>query len=104
MRPTRKSQAERRSRLTRHNTEFPWQALVYDAFVEANPLTALGKINLAERAISSRLCSPVPLVLREHVALTDALWALRRWLEVQRRVKETKLELVYSAPRRTLCG
>ena len=56
--------------------KYPWQQFVIDAYLEFNPELLQGKINIAERAISQRLCED-SINPEEHVALQDALTALR---------------------------
>jgi hypothetical protein len=56
--------------------KYPWQQFVIDAYLEFNPQLLPGKINVAERAISQRFCED-SIDPEEHVALQDALIALR---------------------------
>ena len=60
--------------------KYPWQQLVLDAFMEPHSENLLLKINLAERAISSRLLDPAPCELDERLAVGESLLALRRLL------------------------
>lgn len=60
--------------------KYPWQQLVLDAFMEPHQENLLTKINLAERAISSRLVDPSPCALDERLAVGESLLALRRLL------------------------
>jgi hypothetical protein len=60
--------------------KYPWQQLVLDAFMEPRQENLLAKINLAERAISSRLLDPAPCALDERLAVGESLLALRRLL------------------------
>jgi hypothetical protein len=48
--------------------------------MEPNPVEVPLMINIAERAISSRLLDPSPGELEERIALKEALLALRRLL------------------------
>lgn len=59
---------------------YPWQRLVFGAFMEPNAEKVPGKVNIAERAISLRLLDPSPCELDERIALREALLALRRLL------------------------
>jgi len=60
--------------------KYPWQRLVFDAFMEPNAENAPWKINIAQRAISARLCHPSPCEVDEQIALREALLALHRLL------------------------
>jgi hypothetical protein len=60
--------------------KYSWQQLVLDAFMEPHPKDLLHKINLAERAISTRLLDPTPCELDERLAVGESLLALRRLL------------------------
>jgi hypothetical protein len=60
--------------------KYPWQQLVLDAFMEPRPENLLVKINLAERAISSRLVDPAPCELDERLAVGESLLGLHRLL------------------------
>lgn len=62
------------------NLKYSWQKLVVNAFLEPHPENLPLKINLAERALSSRLLDPAPFDLEERLALGEALLALRRLL------------------------
>jgi hypothetical protein len=55
---------------------YPWQQSVLDAFLAA-PEELSRSINIAERAILARLQESHELDFSEHVALDDALRALR---------------------------
>lgn len=68
--------------------KYPWQQLVLDAFMEAHSENLLGKINVAERAISTRLVDFGQCKLDEQIALREALMALRRLLREQQEHKE----------------
>jgi hypothetical protein len=65
------------------NLTYPWQQAVLDAFLELHPKDLPGRINVAERAISSRLLEADPFELGERIALGEALLALRRLLREQ---------------------
>lgn len=54
------------------NFNYPWQRLVFDAFVELDPVSLRSKVNKAERALRKRLRNPHP-TLHERTALHDAL-------------------------------
>ena len=56
--------------------EYSWQQTLLDAFL-AGPAELAGKINIAERAIMTRLKGPEKISPAEHVALDDALRSLR---------------------------
>jgi hypothetical protein len=58
--------------------KYPWQECVVDAFTEPHPENLPGKINVAERAISTRLLDPTPCDLDERLALGESLLALRQ--------------------------
>jgi len=60
--------------------KYSWQQLVLDAFMEPREENLLPKINLAERAISSRLLDATPCQLDERLAVGESLLALRRLL------------------------
>ena len=60
--------------------KYPWQKCVVDAFTEPHPENLPGKINLAERAISTRLLDRTPCDLDERLALGESLLALRQLL------------------------
>ncbi len=60
--------------------KYPWQQLVIEAFMEPREENLLPKINLAERAISSRLLDRAPCALDERLAVGESLLALRRLL------------------------
>jgi hypothetical protein len=60
--------------------KYPWQQLVLDAFMEPHAENSLHKIDLAERAISTRLLDPAPCELDERLAVGESLLALRRLL------------------------
>lgn len=60
--------------------KYPWQQLVFDAFMEPDAGKTPWKINLAERAISVRLRDFSSCELDERVALREALLALHRLL------------------------
>ncbi len=77
---TRNSAGARRTKLPNPALKYSWQQLVLDAFMEPNPRTIPEKINVAERAISARLTHSEPCDLDEHIALREALLALRRLL------------------------
>jgi hypothetical protein len=62
------------------SVKYPWQRLVFDAFLGSNPRELPGRINIAERAIAARLCDSIPPEVDEHLALREALLALRRLL------------------------
>lgn len=62
------------------NLQYPWERLVFDAFLEPNRQNLPRKMNIAERAISARLLDSAPSELDEHIALREALLALRRLL------------------------
>jgi len=53
--------------------KYAWQQAVLDAFVELRPQYLPGKINVAERAITARLCDPAPANSDEQRALREAL-------------------------------
>ena len=59
------------------NLKYPWQQVVFDAFVELNPRRLPRKINAAEQAIAAKLCDPVPSSSDEQRALREALASLR---------------------------
>lgn len=56
---------------------YPWQQTLLDAFMELNPEHLAAKINIAERAISERLCDSTSTDVEEGIALRDALQSLR---------------------------
>lgn len=60
--------------------KYPWQRCVVEALAEYHPENLPGRINIAERAISSRLIDPTPCDLDERLALGQSLLALRRLL------------------------
>jgi hypothetical protein len=60
------------------NLKYPWQQAVLDAFLEPHPENLFRKVNVAERAISTRLLESDPFELDERIALGEALLALRR--------------------------
>lgn len=63
--------------------KYPWQQAVLDAFLEPHPQNLPRRINVAERAISSRLLEADPFELDERIALGEALLALRRLIREQ---------------------
>lgn len=62
------------------SVKYPWQRLVFDAFLGSDPRGLPGRINIAERAIAARLRDSTPPELDERIALREALLALRRLL------------------------
>jgi len=92
-----KKRPVRRYRAPKSNLKYPWQHPVLEAILEHDPDLALGKINVAERAISSRLCSRDPLDVQEHIALRGGLRGLRRWLEIQRSARRSKSKCTETA-------
>lgn len=60
--------------------KYPWQKCVVDAFTEPHPENLSAKINIAERAISTRLLDPSPCDVDERLALGESLLALRQLL------------------------
>jgi hypothetical protein len=62
--------------------KYPWQKCVVEAFTEPHPENLPGKINMAERAISTRLLDPTPCGLDERLALGESLLALRQLLRI----------------------
>jgi hypothetical protein len=68
---------------TDHQTQvfqYPWQEAVSDAFTESHPELVAWKVNVAQRAISPRLCEQVPTDLDEKVAIREALHSLQALL------------------------
>jgi|SRR5689334_11173999 hypothetical protein len=63
--------------------QYPWQHLVFDAFVESRPEKAPYKVCAAQMAISRRLLDSGRLELSEHIAIREALQALQRLLHEQ---------------------
>ena len=60
-----------------HHFEYSWQQTLLDAFL-ASPAELAGKINIAERAIMTRLKGPEKKISpAEHLALEDALRSLK---------------------------
>jgi hypothetical protein len=70
------------------NLRYPWQQAVLDAFLESHRENLSRRINVAERAISTRLLETDPFKLEERIALGEALLALRRLLREQSRTTE----------------
>lgn len=60
--------------------KYPWQRSVVEAFTEAHAENLPGKINIAERAISTRLRDPSPCDVDERLALGESLLALHQLL------------------------
>jgi hypothetical protein len=56
--------------------QYPWQQAIVDAFLAPGP-DLPGKIAIAERAISTRLRGRGHVDSSEHMALADAVRALR---------------------------
>jgi hypothetical protein len=56
--------------------EYSWQQTLLDAFL-ASPAELAGKINIAERAIMTRLKGPEKISTAEHLAMEDALRSLK---------------------------
>ena len=56
--------------------EYSWQQTLLDAFL-ASPAELAGKINIAERAIMTRLKGPEKISPAEYLALDDALRSLK---------------------------
>jgi hypothetical protein len=59
-----------------HHFEYSWQQTLLDAFL-SSPADLAGKINIAERAIMTRLKGPEKISPAEHLALDDALRSLK---------------------------
>lgn len=57
--------------------KYPWQQAVLDALTELRSEYLPGKVNVAQRAISARLCDLTPADLDEKIAIRDALQNLR---------------------------
>lgn len=60
--------------------KYPWQQAVLDAYAEMRSEYLVGKINVAERAISARLCDLTPADVNEQAAIRAALRSLRALL------------------------
>jgi len=73
---------------TNAKLEYPWQELVFDAFMERHSENMPQKINVAERAISAILVDSTPLELVERVALGEVLLALWRLVREQSEFKD----------------
>ena len=58
--------------------KYPWQQLVLDAFMEPSSTKILYKIGAAERALAARIGGVTVPGSEEHVAIGEALLALRR--------------------------
>jgi len=70
------------------NLKFPWQRLVQLAFREPDLENVPLRINVAERALSERLCDPKPFEIDERLAVGEALLSLRRLLALVREANE----------------
>lgn len=81
--PPQEKSGSQPSELYESNMKYPWQQAVLDAFLEPHPANLPRKINIAERAISSRLLESDPFELDERIALGEALLALRRLMREQ---------------------
>ena len=62
--------------MEKDHIEYSWQQTLVDAFL-ASPAELARKINIAERAIMTRLKGPEKISPAEHLALEDALRSLR---------------------------
>jgi hypothetical protein len=65
------------------SAKYPWQESVLEAFQELRPEVLPYKINAAEKAIAARLKDPQRPDPAEHLAITDALRALRMLMPVR---------------------
>ena len=70
--------------------KYSWQEAVFDAFLETRPDCLPGKINAAQRAISTRLCDSQPPDVEEHLALHAAFRSLRALQAQQRRSRRSQ--------------